>query len=224
MKSGCVIRRPLEQLPGHRLPRGLRGPRRAGRGHHGRRKERPSRRSARRDRGRGRRDRLRPGAARLHTGEHQQATTSSPPGRRAGERRGAQAAPAPPPFQRNVVKVKAAGKHRWFVPDAYLPAESSRGLERPRSGVSAECLGRGRAHRVHVLLRGPRAARRRGPVTRREAHAARAPRPGRRARRRLPRGTPFAAPSERRSRGATALALDTTAGGYTLFTTIAYSE
>ena len=25
--------------------------------------------------------------------------------------------------------MKAAGKHRWFVPDAYLPAESSHGLE-----------------------------------------------------------------------------------------------
>ena len=70
VKSGCVhAERPLE-LPGHRLPRGLRRSRRPGRRDHGRGRRDVRGGSARRDHHRGRRHRVCAGAARVHSGEH----------------------------------------------------------------------------------------------------------------------------------------------------------
>ena len=121
--------------------------------------------------------------------------------------------------------MKAAGRQRWFVPDAYLPAESSHGVE----SHEAACL-------LNVSEQDARVTftfyfEDREPIgnvvlslgARRTRHVRldRADELGVE----LPRGTPFAYAVEsdvpvvlQHSR------LDTTAGGYTLFTTIAYSE
>ena len=121
--------------------------------------------------------------------------------------------------------MKAAGKRRWFVPDGYLPAESSHGIE----SHEAACLLNVSDEDARVELtfyfedREPL-----GPVilalgARRTWHV----RLDREADIgvELPRGTPFAYAVEsdvpvvlQHSR------LDTTAGGYTLFTTVAYGE
>ena len=121
--------------------------------------------------------------------------------------------------------MKAAGKRRWFVPDAYLPAESSHGIE----SHEAACLLNVSDEDARVELtfyfedREPL-----GPVI--LALGARRTWHGRLDREadvgvELPRGKPFAYAVEsdvpvvlQHSR------LDTTAGGYTLFTTVAYGE
>jgi hypothetical protein len=119
----------------------------------------------------------------------------------------------------------SAGKLRWFVPDGYLPLESSHGIE----SHEAACLLNVGEESAHVAFtfyfedQDPI-----GPVeltleARRTWHVRldRADTLGVE----LPRGVPFAyaVASDvpvilQHSR------LDTTAGGYTLFTTIAYGE
>jgi hypothetical protein len=122
--------------------------------------------------------------------------------------------------------MRPAGKLQWFVPDAYLPAASSHGV----ASHEAACL----------LNVGPRDATVRltfffedreplGPVeitlgARRTRHV-RLDDPGSIGGVELPRGVPYAYAVEsdepvvlQHSR------LDTSAGAYTLFTTIAYGE
>jgi hypothetical protein len=118
-----------------------------------------------------------------------------------------------------------SGRHHWYVPDAYLPADSSHGLE----SHEAACLLNVSEQDATVEFtfyfedRDPVGA---PPLTL----------PARRTRHlrldrvddvgvRLPKGVPFAYEVSsdvplvlQHSR------LDTTAGGYTLFTTIGYSE
>jgi len=140
----------------------------------------------------------------------------------AGERR--ESIDSRPSAFSNDVKVKAAGKHHWYVPDGYLPAESSHRIE----SHEAACL-------LNVSDEDARVEftfyfEDREPVgdvilslgARRTRHVRldRADDLGVE----LPRGTPFAYVVEsdipvvlQHSR------LDTSAG-YTLFTTIAYSE
>lgn len=122
--------------------------------------------------------------------------------------------------------IEKGGRHRWYVPDAYLPSDSSRGVE---------------SHEAACLLNvGDRAAQVRftfffedrdpiGPVqltleARRTWHV-RLDDPAQIGGVALPRGVPYAYVVEsdvpvvlQHSR------LDTSAGAYALFTTIAYSE
>jgi hypothetical protein len=119
----------------------------------------------------------------------------------------------------------SAGRRRWFVPDAYLPAESSHGIE----SHEAACLLNVSDDDANVTFtfyfedREPLGDVRLTVGARRTRHV--------RLDRReelgveLPRGVPFAYAVEsdvpvvlQHSR------LDTTAGGYALFTTVAYSE
>ena len=120
----------------------------------------------------------------------------------------------------------SAGKLRWFVPDGYLPAESSHGVE----SHEAACLLNVSDRDAHVLFmfyfedREPL-----GPVeivvgAARTRHV-RLDDPAALGGIELPRGVPYAYALEsdvpvvvQHSR------LDTSAGAYTLFTTIAYSE
>jgi hypothetical protein len=118
-----------------------------------------------------------------------------------------------------------AGKLRWFVPDAYLPAESSHGIE----SHEAACLLNVSDEDAHVVFtfyfedREPLSDVRLTIGARRTCHVRldRADEVGVE----LPRGVPFAYAVEsdvpvvlQHSR------LDTTAGGYALFTTVAYGE
>jgi hypothetical protein len=119
-----------------------------------------------------------------------------------------------------------AGKQRWFVPDAFLPAESSHGV----TSHEAACLLNAGDQDAHVRLtfffedREPL-----GPIelklgAKRTRHV-RLDDPGAIGGLELPRDTPYAYTVEsdfpivvQHSR------LDTSAGAYTLFTTIAYGE
>lgn len=118
------------------------------------------------------------------------------------------------------------GKRKWFVPDAFLPAESSHGVV----SHEAACLLNASGADARVLFtfyfedRDPI-----GPVEMTlDAHRARHVRlddPDAIAGVALPRGVPYAYTVEsnvpivlQHSR------LDTSAGAYTLFTTIAYGE
>ena len=120
----------------------------------------------------------------------------------------------------------SSGRHRWYVPDAFLPADSSHGVE---SHESACLLNAGHAEAVVRLTfffedRDPV-----GPVEvrlppRRTRHV-RLTDPDALSGVDLPRGVPFAYTAEsdvpivlQHSR------LDTSAGAYTLATTIAYGE
>ena len=120
----------------------------------------------------------------------------------------------------------SAGKLRWFVPDGYLPTESSHGVE----SHEAACLLNVSDEDAHVVFtfyfedREPM-----GPVELtvgglRTSHV-RLDDPALLGGVELPRGVPYAyaVTSDvpivlQHSR------LDTSAGGYTLFTTIAYGE
>jgi hypothetical protein len=121
--------------------------------------------------------------------------------------------------------VKAAGKRRWFVPDAYLPAESSHGIE----SHEAACLLNVSDANARVTFtfyfedREPIGDVKLSIDARRTRHV-RLDRAGELGLE-LPRGTPFAYAVEsdvpvvlQHSR------LDTTAGGYALFTTVAYPD
>lgn len=120
----------------------------------------------------------------------------------------------------------SSGRHRWYVPDAFLPVDSSHGVE---SHESACLLNVGLAEAVVRLTfffedRDPL-----GPVevrlaARRTRHV-RLTDPDALSGLTLPRGVPFAYTAEsdapvvlQHSR------LDTSAGAYTLATTIAYGE
>jgi hypothetical protein len=118
------------------------------------------------------------------------------------------------------------GKQRWFVPDAFLPEESSHGVP----SHEAACLLNVADSEAHVRFtfffedRDPI-----GPVeivlgARRTSHV-RLDDPDALGGTELPRGVPYAYALEsdmpvvlQHSR------LDTSAGAYTLFTTIAYGE
>lgn len=133
-------------------------------------------------------------------------------------------ASASPPKSNDAVT--NGGKPRWFVPDGYLPAESSRGVE----SHEAACLLNVSGEDAHVAFtfyfedREPI-----GPVelmvkARRTWHV-RLDDPEILDGVELPRGVPYAysVTSDvpivlQHSR------LDTSAGGYTLFTTLAYGE
>jgi hypothetical protein len=117
------------------------------------------------------------------------------------------------------------GKHRWFVPDAYLPAESSHGLESHEAACLLNVSDRDAtvAFTFYFEDREPVSAAPLTLLARRTRHV-RLDHPDD-VGVKLPRGVPFAyaVMSDvpvvlQHSR------LDTTAGGYTLFTTIAYSE
>ncbi len=120
----------------------------------------------------------------------------------------------------------AAGRQHWFVPDAFLPADSSHGVQ----SHEAACLLNVSDRDAHVRFtfffedREPI-----GPVevvlgARRTRHV-RLDDPNAVGGLELPRDTPYAYSIEsdvpivlQHSR------LDTSSGGYTLFTTIAYAE
>jgi hypothetical protein len=121
---------------------------------------------------------------------------------------------------------KSAGKLRWYVPDAFLPAESSHGVV----SHEAACLLNVGADDAHIRLtfffedREPL-----GPVElelgARRARHVRLDDPSSLGGVELPRGVPYAYSVEsdvpvvlQHSR------LDTSAGAYALFTTIAYGE
>jgi hypothetical protein len=117
------------------------------------------------------------------------------------------------------------GKRHWFVPDAFLPGESSHGVESHESACLLNCgdhdarvrftfffADRDPLGPVEVVLEA-----RRGRHVRLDDRSAIGVD--------LPRGVPYAYAVEsdvpvvlQHSR------LDTSAGGYTLFTTIAYGE
>jgi hypothetical protein len=118
-----------------------------------------------------------------------------------------------------------AGKTRWFVPDAFLPAESSHGVDSHESACLLNCGDREARLRLTFYFEDREPM---GPVdlvlgARRGRHV-RLDDP-RAIGVELPRGVPYAYAVEsdvpvvlQHSR------LDTSAGGYTLFTTIAYGE
>jgi len=120
----------------------------------------------------------------------------------------------------------ASGRHRWYVPDAYLPADSSHGVESHESACLLNTVNRDAVVRLTFYFEDREPI---GPVD--------VPLPGRRTRHirltapeqlsgiELPRDVPFAYAAEsdvpivlQHSR------LDTSAGAYTLATTIAHGE
>jgi hypothetical protein len=119
-----------------------------------------------------------------------------------------------------------AGKQRWFVPDAFLPAESSHGVTSHEAACLLNVGDRDAQIRFTFFFedRDPL-----GPVeltlaARRTQHL-RLDEPSAIGGIELPRGTPYAYAVEsdvpiivQHSR------LDTSAGAYTLFTTIAHGE
>jgi hypothetical protein len=122
--------------------------------------------------------------------------------------------------------VTSAGKLRWFVPDAYLPAESSHGVESHESACFLNTGDRQATVRLTFFFEDVDPV---GPVelvvaAQRTWHV-RLSDPGSLSGVELPRGVPFAYSAEsdvpivlQHSR------LDTSAGAYTLATTVAYGE
>jgi hypothetical protein len=120
----------------------------------------------------------------------------------------------------------ASGRHRWYVPDAYLPTDSSHGVESHESACLLNAGSRDAVVRLTFFFEdrdpvGPVellvAARRTRHVRLTDADALSGVE--------LPRGVPFAYSAEsdvpivlQHSR------LDTSAGAYTLATTVAYGE
>jgi len=120
----------------------------------------------------------------------------------------------------------STGRRRWYVPDAFLPADSSHGVESHESACLLNVGGRDAVVRLTFFFEdrnpvGPvevrLAARRTCHVRLTDADALSGVE--------LPRGVPFAYSAEsdvpvilQHSR------LDTSAGAYTLATTIAYGE
>ena len=129
----------------------------------------------------------------------------------------------PPPSSE--VSVMEGGKRHWFVPDAFLPAESSHGVE----SHEAACLlnAGGREARVRFVFffedREPV-----GPVdltlgSRRTRHV-RLDDPASLGGLELPRGVPYAYTVESDVPVVLQHSRLDTSGGYTLFTTVAYGE
>jgi hypothetical protein len=122
--------------------------------------------------------------------------------------------------------VTSAGKLRWFVPDGFLPAESSHGVESHESACLLNVGDVDATVRLTFFFEDGEPV---GPVeltvrARRTWHV-RLTDPASLAGIELPRGVPFAYSAEsdtpivvQHSR------LDTSAGAYTLATTIAYGE
>lgn len=120
----------------------------------------------------------------------------------------------------------AGGRRRWYVPDAYLPADSSHGVESHESACLLNTSSRDAVVRLTFFFEEREPA---GPVeialaARRTRHV-RLTDPGALSGLELPRGVPFAYAVEsdvpivvQHSR------LDTSAGAYTLATTVAYGE
>jgi hypothetical protein len=120
----------------------------------------------------------------------------------------------------------ASGRHRWYVPDAFLPADSSHGVESHESACLLNTGGREAVVRLTFFFEDrepvgpvevPLAARRTRHVRLTDVDALGGVE--------LPRGVPFAYAVEsevpivvQHSR------LDTSAGAYTLATTVAYGE
>jgi hypothetical protein len=119
-----------------------------------------------------------------------------------------------------------SGRHRWYVPDAYLPAASSHGVESHESACLLNTSGRNAVVRLTFFFEDREPV---GPVdveleARRTRHV-RLTDPEALSGVELPRGVPFAYAVEsdvpivvQHSR------LDTSAGAYTLATTVAYGE
>jgi hypothetical protein len=120
----------------------------------------------------------------------------------------------------------AAGRHRWFVPDAYLPGDSSHGVESHESACLLNTAGRAAVVGLTFYFEDREPV---GPVEvvvggRRTVHV-RLTDAAALGGVELPRDVPFAYAAEsdvpvvlQHSR------LDTSAGGYTLATTVAYGE
>ena len=118
------------------------------------------------------------------------------------------------------------GRRRWYVPDAYLPAESSRGVESHESACFLNVADVDATVRLTFFFEDREPM---GPVelslkARRTWHV-RLTNPAALGGIELPRGVPFAYAAEsdvpvvlQHSR------LDTSAGAYTLATTVAYGE
>lgn len=119
-----------------------------------------------------------------------------------------------------------SGRHRWFVADAFLPGGSSRGVESHESACLLNTAGRAATVRLTFFFEDREPA---GPVeivveARRTRHVRLTDRDALGGVD-LPRDVPFAYSAEsdvpvvlQHSR------LDTSAGGYTLATTIAHGE
>jgi hypothetical protein len=122
--------------------------------------------------------------------------------------------------------VTSAGKRRWYVPDAYLPGDSSHGVESHESACLLNVASRDAVVRLTFFFEDREPV---GPVevvvgARRTRHV-RLTDPGALSGVELPRDLPFAYSAEsdvpivlQHSR------LDTSAGAYTLATTVAYGE
>ncbi len=120
----------------------------------------------------------------------------------------------------------ASGRRRWYVPDAYLPADSSHGVESHESACLLNTSGEDAVVRLTFFFEDREPV---GPVevalaSRRTRHV-RLTDPSALSGVDLPRGVPFAYAVEsdvpivvQHSR------LDTSAGAYTLATTVAYGE
>ena len=120
----------------------------------------------------------------------------------------------------------ASGRHRWYVPDAYLPTDSSHGVESHESACLLNTGSRDAVVRLTFYFEDRDPV---GPVellvaARRTRHV-RLTDAGALSGVELPRGVSFAYSAEsdvpivlQHSR------LDTSAGAYTLATTVAYGE
>jgi hypothetical protein len=124
------------------------------------------------------------------------------------------------------MKDDAGGRHRWYVPDAYLPGDSSHGVESHESACLLNTGSRPARVRLTFFFEDAEPL---GPVElvvppRRTSHV-RLTDPAVLGGVDLPRDVPFAYTAEsdvpivvQHSR------LDTSAGAYTLATTVAYGE
>ena len=68
---------------------------------------------------------------------------------------------------------EAGGRRHWYVPDAYLPGDSSHGVESHESACLLNTGEPGRRRPPHLLLRGPRSRRPGRGGARRAAHTPR---------------------------------------------------